>query len=212
MPCPPQSLCVQTDLLTHYTLFLSHCPLPLSHTGERSMRSAISFAFHPHHGPVYGCSCSPFHRNLFLSASTDTSARLYSLLDVSALYNPTQFILYTHLLFHPNTSHQRTPLTHLSPFSPALYCAWSPTVATCSACSGQPQDRWCLLLALLTVMSSSMTSRWETLADYSWQWLYTECVLCQESHVKPCAKLDASPHHRPVYSVQYNRKRWAVYT
>ena len=51
-----------------------------------------------------------------------------------------------------------------------------------------------------------------TLADYSWQWLYTACVLCQESHVKPCAKLDASPHHRPVYSVQYNTKRWAVYT
>ena len=185
IPCPPQSLCVQTDLLTHYTLFLSYCPLPLSHTGEKSMRSAISFAFHLHHGPVYGCNCSPFHRNLFLSASTDTSVRLYSLLDVSALYIQSSYCTHTFCFAQTpltntpltntpltntpptntpltNTPLTNTPLTHLSPCSPALYYAWSQIVATCSVCSGQPQDRWCLLLAPLMVTSSSMTSRWET--------------------------------------------------
>ena len=46
------------------------------------MRSPVNFAFRPHQGPVYGCNCSPFHRNLFLTSSTDSSVRLYSLLDV----------------------------------------------------------------------------------------------------------------------------------
>lgn len=49
---------------------------------ETDLASPINFAFRPHHGPVYGISASPFHRNLFLSCGTDTTARLYSLLDV----------------------------------------------------------------------------------------------------------------------------------
>ena len=50
---------------------------------EANLKSPIKFSFRPHHGPVYGISCSPFHRNLFLSCATDTTIRLYSLLDVS---------------------------------------------------------------------------------------------------------------------------------
>jgi WD40 repeat protein len=53
--------------------------------GDSEVRSAVGFAFRPHQGPVYGCSCSPFHRNLFLTCSTDSSARLYSLLDSNPL-------------------------------------------------------------------------------------------------------------------------------
>ena len=46
-------------------------------------RSPVTFSFHPHAGPVYSVDCSPFHRNLFLSASTDMTVRLYSQLQVS---------------------------------------------------------------------------------------------------------------------------------
>jgi len=49
---------------------------------ETSLKSPIKFSFRPHDGPVYGMSCSPFHRNLFLSCATDATTRLYSLLDV----------------------------------------------------------------------------------------------------------------------------------
>ena len=38
-----------------------------------------------HAGPVYAISCSPFHRNLFLTCSTDGSVRLYNLLQVGRL-------------------------------------------------------------------------------------------------------------------------------
>ena len=57
-------------------------PSPTSLAAERDFQVPIKFAFRPHHGPVYGCSCSPYHRNLFLTCSTDMSVRLYSLLDV----------------------------------------------------------------------------------------------------------------------------------
>lgn len=50
---------------------------------EADLQSPIKFSFRPHYGPVYDISCSPFHRNLFLSCATDTTTRMYSLLDVS---------------------------------------------------------------------------------------------------------------------------------
>lgn len=43
--------------------------------------SPVTFAFEPHNGPVHSVSCSPFHRNLFLACGTDTSARVYSMLE-----------------------------------------------------------------------------------------------------------------------------------
>ena len=46
------------------------------------LRSAVTFSFEPHGGPVHSVECSPFHRNLFLSCGTDTTARLYSMLQV----------------------------------------------------------------------------------------------------------------------------------
>lgn len=40
--------------------------------------SPLTFCFQPHSGPVYAARFSPFHRNVFLSASTDGSIRLYN--------------------------------------------------------------------------------------------------------------------------------------
>jgi len=40
--------------------------------------SPIQFAYTSHAGPVYEAAFSPFHRNVFLSASTDASLRLYN--------------------------------------------------------------------------------------------------------------------------------------
>ncbi len=52
-------------------------------TREEDLLSPIKFVFRPHHGPVYDINTSPFHRNLFLSCGTDSTVRVYSLLDVS---------------------------------------------------------------------------------------------------------------------------------
>ncbi|XP_013407902.1 WD repeat-containing protein 34 [Lingula anatina] len=49
-------------------------------TSSVPLNSPVTFAFNPHHGPVYDVQCSPFHRNLFMSCGSDTSARLYSML------------------------------------------------------------------------------------------------------------------------------------
>jgi len=40
--------------------------------------SPLSFAYTAHAGPVYAARFSPFHRNVFLSASTDGAIRLYN--------------------------------------------------------------------------------------------------------------------------------------
>jgi WD40 repeat protein len=42
----------------------------------------ISFAFEPHFGPLSALSFSPFVRNLFLSASTDGSIKIFDLNEV----------------------------------------------------------------------------------------------------------------------------------
>ncbi|KAJ1638153.1 WD40-repeat-containing domain protein [Pavlovales sp. CCMP2436] len=39
--------------------------------------SPVAFTYEPHAGPVYGVAHSPFHRNLFLSVSTDSAVRLH---------------------------------------------------------------------------------------------------------------------------------------
>uniref|UniRef100_A0A8C9GN42 Cytoplasmic dynein 2 intermediate chain 2 n=2 Tax=Piliocolobus tephrosceles TaxID=591936 RepID=A0A8C9GN42_9PRIM len=49
------------------------------------LRAPAQFTFSPHGGPIYAVSCSPFHRNLFLSAGTDGHVHLYSMLQAPPL-------------------------------------------------------------------------------------------------------------------------------
>lgn len=49
------------------------------------LKAPVQFTFSPHGGPVYSVSCSPFHRNLFLSAGTDGHVHLYSMLQAQPL-------------------------------------------------------------------------------------------------------------------------------
>ncbi|XP_042769999.1 cytoplasmic dynein 2 intermediate chain 2 isoform X2 [Panthera leo] len=49
------------------------------------LRAPARFTFSPHGGPIYSVSCSPFHRNLFLSAGTDGHIHLYSMLQAQPL-------------------------------------------------------------------------------------------------------------------------------
>ncbi|XP_077002683.1 cytoplasmic dynein 2 intermediate chain 2 isoform X2 [Tamandua tetradactyla] len=49
------------------------------------LRAPAQFTFSPHGGPIYSVSCSPFHRNLFLSAGTDGHVHLYSMLQAQPL-------------------------------------------------------------------------------------------------------------------------------
>lgn len=44
--------------------------------------SPVTFAFHPYLGPIHSVSCSPHHRNLFLTAGADT-IRVYNMLQVN---------------------------------------------------------------------------------------------------------------------------------
>lgn len=47
-----------------------------------NLSNPVTFAFRAHHGPVYAVDISPFQRNVFLTCSTDSTARIYSLLEV----------------------------------------------------------------------------------------------------------------------------------
>ena len=86
----PHHRCVSVLILIRLAYMvlaiLYQTTLVLHGAGEHDFKSPIKFVFRAHHGPVYGICCSPFHRNLFLSCSTDASARLYSLLDVSLFF------------------------------------------------------------------------------------------------------------------------------
>ena len=142
--------------------------------GGGGMRSPVTFAFRPHQGPVYGVSCSPFHRNIFLTASTDTSAHLYSLLDVRLSFQP------PHSCYHSFTN------KHTHTHSPALCSQWSQTVGTCSTCSGPQLDLWCLLLVQQTATSFSMTSLYMQNIDLHNQ-LNSLCIVIGESGQAMCS-------------------------
>ncbi|XP_037257069.1 cytoplasmic dynein 2 intermediate chain 2 isoform X2 [Falco biarmicus] len=53
--------------------------------GSVPLRAPAELAFSPHGGPVYSVSCSPFHRNLFLSCGTDGQVHLHSMLQAQPL-------------------------------------------------------------------------------------------------------------------------------
>lgn len=48
--------------------------------------SPIQFGYAAHTGPVYGLAYSPFHRNVILTAATDSSLRLYNQLQPAPFY------------------------------------------------------------------------------------------------------------------------------
>ncbi|KAM9734485.1 cytoplasmic dynein 2 intermediate chain 2 isoform 1-T1 [Menidia menidia] len=66
--------------------FSSQTPaaVPADGAGVASRAPAV-FSFTPRSGPVYSVHCSPFHRNLFVSAGTEGSAHIYSLLQANPL-------------------------------------------------------------------------------------------------------------------------------
>ncbi|XP_001507371.3 cytoplasmic dynein 2 intermediate chain 2 [Ornithorhynchus anatinus] len=70
----PMKCSTATETAAHTRL---PCSIPL--------RAPAQFTFSPHGGPVYSVSCSPFHRNLFLSAGTDGHVHLYSMLQARPL-------------------------------------------------------------------------------------------------------------------------------
>lgn len=79
---------------------------------EQLYGSPASLLYQPHSGPVYGVAFSPFHRHVFLSVSTDASARLFSLLSPQ-------------------------PLLVTEPSAAPLYsCSWSPARPSVFAVGG----------------------------------------------------------------------------
>ena len=78
--------------------------------------SPLTFSYAAHAGPIYAACFSPFHRNVFLSGSTDTSIRLYNQLQ-------------------PQPFHVTEPSA-----TPIMAAAWSPArplVFAAAAASGE---------------------------------------------------------------------------
>uniref|UniRef100_A0A8D3AD08 Dynein 2 intermediate chain 2 n=1 Tax=Scophthalmus maximus TaxID=52904 RepID=A0A8D3AD08_SCOMX len=68
--------------------FSSQTPAAVASPSEgQSMtpRAPAVFSFRPCSGPVHSIHCSPFHRNLFVSAGTDGLAHVHSMLQVNPL-------------------------------------------------------------------------------------------------------------------------------
>ncbi|XP_042365682.1 WD repeat-containing protein 34 isoform X2 [Plectropomus leopardus] len=66
--------------------FSSQTPAVVSSEGHSlTLRAPAVFSFRPRSGPVHSIHCSPFHRNLFVSAGTDGLVHLHSLLQTNPL-------------------------------------------------------------------------------------------------------------------------------
>ncbi|KAF7644532.1 hypothetical protein LDENG_00220510, partial [Lucifuga dentata] len=66
--------------------FSSKTPAAAPSDGQSlAAKAPAVFSFRPHRGPVHSIHCSPFHRNLFLSAGTDGLVHLHSLLQTGPL-------------------------------------------------------------------------------------------------------------------------------
>ncbi|XP_019735611.1 cytoplasmic dynein 2 intermediate chain 2 isoform X2 [Hippocampus comes] len=75
---------VQQQVLSKSTSFKTPAAVP-SECLSVPLRAPAVFSFRPGSGPVHSIHCSPFHRNLFLSAGTDGLAHLHSLLQTNPL-------------------------------------------------------------------------------------------------------------------------------
>eukprot|EP00656_Telonema_subtile_P012382 TRINITY_DN16228_c0_g1_i9.p1 TRINITY_DN16228_c0_g1~~TRINITY_DN16228_c0_g1_i9.p1 ORF type:complete len:630 (+),score=174.50 TRINITY_DN16228_c0_g1_i9:140-2029(+) len=75
MKIEDQAVTAKKDKITLQFILGSSCPEIL-----QIFPSPVPFVFSPHQGPVMDISYSPFHRNLFLTCSTDGSARVYNTL------------------------------------------------------------------------------------------------------------------------------------
>ena len=72
------------------------------------LRSPVTFAFNAHFGPVYSVDSSPYHRNLFITCSSDNTARVYSMLQVRIVCDIVTSDFWPrspHKLNGPNNSH-----------------------------------------------------------------------------------------------------------
>ncbi|XP_068561833.1 cytoplasmic dynein 2 intermediate chain 2 [Cebidichthys violaceus] len=66
--------------------FSSQTPAAAPSEGHNmTLRAPAVFLFRPLSGPVHSIHCSPFHRNLFVSAGTDGLAHVHSLLQANPL-------------------------------------------------------------------------------------------------------------------------------
>ncbi|XP_061633073.1 WD repeat-containing protein 34 isoform X2 [Phyllopteryx taeniolatus] len=75
---------VQQQVLSSRTSFKTPAAVS-SEYHSVPLRAPAVFSFRPGSGPVHSIHCSPFHRNLFLSAGTDGLAHLHSLLQTNPL-------------------------------------------------------------------------------------------------------------------------------
>ncbi|XP_051921549.1 WD repeat-containing protein 34 isoform X2 [Hippocampus zosterae] len=75
---------VQQQVLSKNISFKTPAAVP-SECLSVPLRAPAVFSFRPGSGPVHSIHCSPFHRNLFLSAGTDGLAHLHSLLQTNPL-------------------------------------------------------------------------------------------------------------------------------
>ncbi|KAM4720205.1 cytoplasmic dynein 2 intermediate chain 2 [Anableps anableps] len=66
--------------------FSAQTPAAVTPAGRSvTPRAPAVFSFRPSSGPVHSVHCSPFHRNLFVSAGTDGLVRVHSLLQADPL-------------------------------------------------------------------------------------------------------------------------------
>jgi WD40 repeat protein len=93
-------------------------------------------ALEPHAGPVTQLLFSPFHRNVFLSCSTDGSVRVYNLVKVRE-YTHFMCMRVLYILFVRSLTHtQPNALLYLEPSRDYITGAsWSPTRPLVFACS-----------------------------------------------------------------------------
>ena len=52
-----------------------------------SLADPVTFKYEPHHGPVQELHCSPFHRNLFLTCSSDGSVKIFNANEYGATHS-----------------------------------------------------------------------------------------------------------------------------
>ena len=121
--CPPLLRSVSVILPCILLLLLVPTELCISVAeDEMEFHNPVTFVFKDHFGPVYAVDSSPFHRNIFLSSSTDSTVRKYSFLEVR-MHSPLKLQL---AILHSVSSYllhcSSVSLCRLNPFSVTLYC------------------------------------------------------------------------------------------
>eukprot|EP00823_Brevimastigomonas_motovehiculus_P006321 TRINITY_DN521_c1_g1_i1.p1 TRINITY_DN521_c1_g1~~TRINITY_DN521_c1_g1_i1.p1 ORF type:complete len:744 (-),score=199.84 TRINITY_DN521_c1_g1_i1:729-2960(-) len=164
---------------------------------------ATKFAYDAHAGPIFSVAFSPFHRNIFLSCSSDGTVRLFNALQSKPLLHFELSNITSQTLSIASSSSCPTVLDSNS-LSPSSSFSFSSSSSTCYSSSLYASSKGSMLAGyLLDVVWSTSRPLVFAVCDVSGR---IHLFDLKESVLAPVLSIQANTEQMPVTAITFNQK------